>query len=91
MLRYAVMLLLVRIHALVGSAHQLVKIFPGYHSANQAVYQKLAAIFPAEHPPHFLFSDEREYPPYFSQPEGFQVIKLVMDSGMVIPEFIRIQ
>ena len=29
MLRYAVMLLLVRIHALVGSAHQLVKIFPG--------------------------------------------------------------
>ena len=62
-----------------------------YHSANQAVYQKLAAIFPAEHPPHFLFSDEREYPPYFSQPEGFQAIKLVMDSGMVIPEFIRIQ
>lgn len=61
-----------------------------YHSANQAV-QKLAAIFPAEHPPHFLFSDEREYPPYFSQPEGFQAIKLVMDSGMVIPEFIRIQ
>ena len=62
-----------------------------YHSANQAVYQKLAAIFPAEHPQHFLFSDEREYPPYFSQPEGFQAIKLVMDSGMVIPEFIRIQ
>lgn len=62
-----------------------------YHSANQAVYQKLAAIFPAEHPPHFLFSDEREYPPYFSQPEGFQAIKLVMDSGMVIPEFDGVQ
>lgn len=30
-----------------------------YHSANQAVYQKLAAIFPAEHPPHFLLNGDR--------------------------------
>ena len=62
-----------------------------YHSANQAVYQKLAAIFPAEHPPHFCFRMSESIRLIFSQPEGFQAIKLVMDSGMVIPEFIRIQ
>lgn len=61
-----------------------------YHSANEQVYQRLTAMFPPEQTPRFLFSDERSYPPYFSQPEGFQAIKLVMDSGSIKPEFIKI-
>ena len=61
-----------------------------YNSANEKVYQQLAAMFPADRTPQFLFSDEREYPPYFSQPDGFQAIKLVMDSGKITPEFIKI-
>lgn len=62
-----------------------------YNSANPAVYQRLAAMFPADRQPQFLFSDERSYPPYFSQPDGFQAITLVIDSGNVTPEFIKIQ
>ena len=61
-----------------------------YNSANEQVYQQLTAMFPADRTPQFLFSDEREYPPYFSQPDGFQAIKLVMDSGKITPEFIKI-
>ena len=61
-----------------------------YNSANEKVYRQLTAMFPADRTPRFLFSDEREYPPYFSQPDGFQAIKLVMDSGKIIPEFIKI-
>ena len=61
-----------------------------YNSANEKVYQQLTAMFPANRIPRFLFSDEREYPPYFSQPDGFQAIKLVMDSGKITPEFIKI-
>lgn len=62
-----------------------------YNSANPAVYQRLAAMYPADRQPRFLFSDERSYPPYFSQPDGFQAITLVIDSGEVTPEFIKIQ
>lgn len=61
-----------------------------YNSANEKVYRQLTAMFPADRTPQFLFSDEREYPPYFSQPDGFQAIKLVMDSGKITPEFIKI-
>ena len=61
-----------------------------YNSANEQVYQQLTAMFPAGRTPQFLFSDEREYLPYFSQPDGFQAIKLVMDSGKITPEFIKI-
>lgn len=61
-----------------------------YNSANEKVYRQLTAMFPAGRTPQFLFSDEREYPPYFSQPDGFQAIKLVMDSGKITPEFIKI-
>jgi competence protein ComEC len=60
-----------------------------YNSANPAVYQRLSALFPPERAPRFLFSDERDYPPYFSRPEGFQAITLAMDSGEVIPEFVK--
>lgn len=62
-----------------------------YNSANPAVYQRLSALYPEDRRPRFLFSDEREYPPYFSQPDGFQAITLVMDSGKITPEFIKIQ
>ena len=61
-----------------------------YNSANPGVYQRLTALFPAEKAPAFLFSDERSYPPYFSQPEGFQAITLVMNSGVITPEFVKI-
>lgn len=62
-----------------------------YNSANPAVYQRLSALYPEDRRPRFLFSDEREYLPYFSQPDGFQAITLVMDSGKITPEFIKIQ
>lgn len=61
-----------------------------YNSSNEQVYQSLTAMCPAERPPRFLFSDERAYPPYFSQPDGFQAIKLVMDSENIQTEFIKI-
>lgn len=61
-----------------------------YHSAHPEVYERLCAMRPGSTPPRFLFSDERDYPPYFSQPEGFQAITLVVDSGQITPEFIRI-
>ena len=58
-----------------------------HNSANQEVYEALRRLHPQV---RFLFTDERDYPPYFSQPDGFQAIKLVMDSGNVTPEFIKI-
>ena len=58
-----------------------------YNSANKAVYEALQKLHPNV---NFLFADEREYAPYFSQPDGFQAIKLVMDSGTITPEFIKI-
>ncbi|WP_281692718.1 ComEC/Rec2 family competence protein [Agathobaculum desmolans] len=60
-----------------------------YGSANPMVYERLAAMQP-ENPPQFLFTDERNYPPYFSQPDGFQAITLVVDSGNLHPEFIKL-
>lgn len=62
-----------------------------YNSANPKVYERLSALYPEGRRPQFLFSDEREYPPYFSQPDGFQAITLVMDSGGITPEFVKIQ
>lgn len=60
-----------------------------YNSANEQVYRRLTAMHP-DTPPRFLFSDEREYPPYFSQPDGFQAIQLRMNSGELAPAFIKI-
>lgn len=60
-----------------------------YNSANSQVYQQLSGWF-HERLPEFLFSDERSYPPYFSQPEGFQAITLEIDSGSITPGFIKI-
>ena len=59
-----------------------------YNSANPQVYQSLTQ-WRAPHPPKFLFSDERSYPPYFSQPDGFQAITLKIDSGGITPEFLK--
>lgn len=61
-----------------------------YHSANPEVYQRLLAMRPSGAPPRFLFTDERSYPPYFHQPEGFQATTLVIDSGEIRPEFIKL-
>ena len=61
-----------------------------YNSANPEVYERLVAMHQGRAPLRFLFSDEREYPPYFSQPEGFQAITLVVDSGKIVPGFIKI-
>lgn len=59
-----------------------------YNSANPQVYERLSQ-WRAPHPPKFLFSDERSYPPYFSQPGGFQAITLEIDSGVITPKFIK--
>lgn len=59
-----------------------------YNSANPQVYERLTQ-WRAPHPPKFLFSDERSYPPYFSRPDGFQAITLEIDSGVITPKFIK--
>lgn len=61
-----------------------------YNSANPKVYERLAAMRPAGETPRFLFADERDYPPWFSRPDGFQAITLVIDSGKIAAEFIKI-
>ncbi len=58
-----------------------------YNSANPQVYERLSR-WRSPHTPRFLFSDERSYPPYFSQPGGFQAITLEIDSGGITPKFI---
>lgn len=58
-----------------------------YNSANKAVYESLQNLHPEL---NFLFTDEREYLPYFSQPQGFQAIKLHFSSGKITPEFITV-
>lgn len=59
-----------------------------YNSANPQVYEQLTQ-WRAPDSPKFLFSDERSYPPYFSQPDGFQAITLEIDSGIITPKFIK--
>lgn len=59
-----------------------------YNSANAEVYEKLTAWFP-ERPPQFLFTDEREYPPYFSRPGGFRAMALLMNSSGIQVEFVK--
>lgn len=60
-----------------------------YHSANPWVYEQLSSWYPPDKCPRFLFTDERSYPPYFSQPDGFQAITLVINSGEIFPEFVK--
>lgn len=61
-----------------------------YNSANVKAYERMRALWPEGGGPCFLFTDEREYLPYFHQPEGFQAIRFEISSGEVRPEFIKI-
>lgn len=57
-----------------------------YQSANPEVYNTLLRLHPNV---TLLFTDERDYPPYFQNPEGARAIKLVIDSRGIHTEFIR--
>ena len=59
-----------------------------YNSANAEVYEKLTAWL-SDRPLRFLFTDEREYPPYFSQPDGFRATTLLMNSDGIQVEFVK--
>lgn len=61
-----------------------------YNSANPEVYRSIMAMRRTDQAPRFLFSDEREYAPWFSHPDGFQAITLVIDSGAITTEFVKI-
>lgn len=57
-----------------------------YSSANPEVYNTLLRMNPEM---TLLFTDERDYPPYFSNPDGARAVKLVIDSRGIHTEFIR--
>lgn len=57
-----------------------------YNSANSEVYNTLLHINPEM---TLLFTDERDYPPYFRNPNGARAVKLVIDSCGIHTEFIR--
>lgn len=59
-----------------------------YHSANPVVYDTLLRLHPGI---QLLFTDERAYPPYFTNPSGACAIKLVIDSEGIFTEFINNQ
>lgn len=61
------------------------------NSAHPQVYQRLSDMRPQGEKPVFLFTDEREYSPYFSQASGFQAVTLAVNSGKISVEFIQIQ
>ncbi|MBQ8972299.1 MAG: hypothetical protein IJ074_04390 [Clostridia bacterium] len=61
-----------------------------YGSANAENYRRLTAMRPEGQAPKFLFSDERSYEPWFGPCEPFQAITLVINSGAIHPEFVRI-
>ncbi len=58
-----------------------------YQSACPAVYEMLRRLHPDV---QLLFTDERVYEPFFSNPDGANAIKLVVDFGEVTTEFIKI-
>ncbi len=60
-----------------------------YNSANRAVYELLSSINPKGRAPEFLFIDEREYPPYFSKPEGFSATTIEDLNGIISLKFSR--
>lgn len=57
-----------------------------YHSANPEVYNTLLRLNPQM---TLLFTDERDYLPYFKNPDGARAIKLVIDSRGIHTEFIK--
>lgn len=60
-----------------------------YNSANRSVYEKLTAMHPDGEAPKFLFTDERDYPPYFHQPEGFHAITVEEEAGKLTAKFVK--
>jgi len=52
-----------------------------YNSANAEVYRKFCAMYEGKTSPKFLFTDEREYSPYFRHPEGFHAIVMTYENG----------
>lgn len=58
-----------------------------YNSACSSVYQALRKLHPKV---QFLFTDEREYLPFFSNTNGAHAIKLVINSGNITTEFVKI-
>ena len=59
-----------------------------YNSSNPEVYRSLSQ-WRSPHPLRFIFFDKQGYLPYFSQPDGFQAINFKINSGKIIPEFIK--
>lgn len=59
-----------------------------YNSANPEVYRLLHDIHPEA---QLLFTDERAYPPYFSNPHGAQAVTLRMNCGLVQTEWMKIK
>lgn len=57
-----------------------------YQSANPEVYNTLLRLNPKM---TLLFTDERDYLPYFTNPDGARAIKLVIDSRGINTEFIK--
>lgn len=57
-----------------------------YQSANPEVYNTLLRLNPKM---TLLFTDERDYLPYFKNPDGARAIKLVIDSRGIHTEFIK--
>lgn len=57
-----------------------------YDSANPEVYDRLLQLNPEM---TLLFTDEREYSPYFKNPDGANAVKLVINSGGIQTEFIK--
>lgn len=52
-----------------------------YGSANAEVYKELTKMH-LEAPPVFLFSDEREYSPYFYQPDGYCALCITVNNDI---------
>lgn len=60
-----------------------------YNSADPRVYARMTAMYPDGNAPQFLFTDERDYPPYFHQANGFHAIAIEKKDGRLTADFIR--
>lgn len=60
-----------------------------YNSANSRVYERLLAMAKGRPAPWFLFQDERVYPPFFEQRDGFSAIRIEFTGSASSVAFIR--
>ena len=60
-----------------------------YNSANPEVYRRLTAMAKDRPAPRFLFQDERAYPPFFDQRDGFSAIRIEFTGSASSVAFIR--